>query len=139
RYAFLSHYGKEGIGPLCITFEACPATVVWKSEEGFPAEIYCPPSDRGPKLRSPSQNSPRVVSKRDVNITKLLVLYRLFLTEDMLFFPIKSTYIYTNPDRSHVSSRDGGVVLNSDESFTPERICRSGSSKGKTGSDSDEK
>ncbi|GBM33001.1 hypothetical protein AVEN_263495-1 [Araneus ventricosus] len=28
-------------------------------------------SDRGSKLRGPSQNSPRVASKRDVNITKL--------------------------------------------------------------------
>ncbi|GBO42194.1 hypothetical protein AVEN_58601-1, partial [Araneus ventricosus] len=28
-------------------------------------------SDRGSKLRGPPQNSPRVASKRDVNITKL--------------------------------------------------------------------
>ncbi|GBL96748.1 hypothetical protein AVEN_111877-1 [Araneus ventricosus] len=34
-------------------------------------ERRLPPTDLGSKLRGPSQNSPRVASKRDVNITKL--------------------------------------------------------------------
>ncbi|GBM59918.1 hypothetical protein AVEN_270021-1 [Araneus ventricosus] len=43
-----------------------PVGVAWK---GVPAQV--PSSDYGSKLRGPSQNSPRVASKRDANITKL--------------------------------------------------------------------
>ncbi|GBM06296.1 hypothetical protein AVEN_208981-1 [Araneus ventricosus] len=48
-----------------------PVGVAWKFEEGVPAQVSSSSSDRGSKLRGPSQNSPRVASKRDVNITKL--------------------------------------------------------------------
>ncbi|GBM15143.1 hypothetical protein AVEN_242181-1 [Araneus ventricosus] len=47
-----------------------PAGVVWKFGEGATAEVTSSSSDIGLKLQSPSQNSPRVASKRDVNITK---------------------------------------------------------------------
>ncbi|GBL95437.1 hypothetical protein AVEN_154829-1 [Araneus ventricosus] len=39
--------------------------------EGVPTQVSSSSPDSGSKLRGPSQNSPRVVSKRDVNITKL--------------------------------------------------------------------
>ncbi|GBN78841.1 hypothetical protein AVEN_200166-1 [Araneus ventricosus] len=38
-------------------------------ERGVPAQVSSSSSDRGSKLRGPSQNSPRVASERDVNIT----------------------------------------------------------------------
>ncbi|GBN01537.1 hypothetical protein AVEN_49590-1, partial [Araneus ventricosus] len=45
-----------------------PATgVVRKFGEGVPAQVS---SDRGSKLRDPSQYSPCVVPKRNVNVTK---------------------------------------------------------------------
>ncbi|GBM78500.1 hypothetical protein AVEN_266025-1 [Araneus ventricosus] len=37
---------------------------------GVPSQVSSSSSDRGSKLRGPSPNSPRVASKRDVNITK---------------------------------------------------------------------
>ncbi|GBN05870.1 Aspartyl/asparaginyl beta-hydroxylase [Araneus ventricosus] len=48
-----------------------PVGVAWKFGEGVPARVSSSSSDRGSKLRGPSQNSPRVASKRDINITKL--------------------------------------------------------------------
>ncbi|GBL78722.1 hypothetical protein AVEN_79155-1 [Araneus ventricosus] len=47
-----------------------PAGVAWKLGEGAPAQASSSSSDRGSKLRDPSQNSNRVASKRDVNKTK---------------------------------------------------------------------
>ncbi|GBM91228.1 hypothetical protein AVEN_31637-1 [Araneus ventricosus] len=44
--------------------------VMRKLGEGVPTQVSSSSSDRGSKLRGPSQNSPRVASKRDVNITK---------------------------------------------------------------------
>ncbi|GBM60854.1 hypothetical protein AVEN_179009-1 [Araneus ventricosus] len=44
-----------------------PAGVVRKFGEGVSAQVSSSSSDRGSKLRA--QNSPRVASKRDVNIT----------------------------------------------------------------------
>ncbi|GBL90557.1 hypothetical protein AVEN_179468-1 [Araneus ventricosus] len=47
--------------------------LVWcgsSEKEGVPAQVSSSSSDQGSKLRDPSQNSPRVASKRDVNITK---------------------------------------------------------------------
>ncbi|GBM33317.1 hypothetical protein AVEN_101644-1 [Araneus ventricosus] len=41
--------------------------VTWKFGEGVPAQVSSS-SDRGSKLRGPSQNSPRVASELDVNI-----------------------------------------------------------------------
>ncbi|GBN24777.1 hypothetical protein AVEN_11509-1 [Araneus ventricosus] len=41
---------------------------VWR---GVPAQVSSSHSDHRSKFRGPSQNSPRVASKRDVNITKL--------------------------------------------------------------------
>ncbi|GBN30634.1 hypothetical protein AVEN_118870-1 [Araneus ventricosus] len=43
--------------------------VACKFGEGVPAQVSSSSSDRGSKLRGPSQNSPRVASKLDVNIT----------------------------------------------------------------------
>ncbi|GBM67812.1 hypothetical protein AVEN_88503-1 [Araneus ventricosus] len=45
--------------------------LMWRgcSERGVPAQAPSFSSDRGSKLRDPSLNSPRVVSRRDVNIT----------------------------------------------------------------------
>ncbi|GBN44597.1 hypothetical protein AVEN_190989-1 [Araneus ventricosus] len=48
-----------------------PVGVAWKFGKGVPAQVSSSSSDRGSKLRGPSQNSPRVAAKRDVNITKL--------------------------------------------------------------------
>ncbi|GBO02309.1 hypothetical protein AVEN_163733-1 [Araneus ventricosus] len=48
-----------------------PAGVVWKFGERALAQVSSSSSGSGSKLRGPSQNSPRVASKRDVNITKL--------------------------------------------------------------------
>ncbi|GBN08657.1 hypothetical protein AVEN_257547-1 [Araneus ventricosus] len=52
-----------------------PVGVAWKFGEGVPAQKSSSSSDCGSKLRGPSQNSPRVASKRDVNITKLNCAY----------------------------------------------------------------
>ncbi|GBN52782.1 hypothetical protein AVEN_74879-1 [Araneus ventricosus] len=43
--------------------------VARKFGEGVPAQVSSSSSDRGSKLRGPCLNSPRVASKRDVNIT----------------------------------------------------------------------
>ncbi|GBL85800.1 hypothetical protein AVEN_63142-1 [Araneus ventricosus] len=51
--------------------ERPPAGAVRKCGDGVPAQVSSSSSDRGSKLRGQSQNSPRVASKRDVNITKL--------------------------------------------------------------------
>nr|GBM71797.1 hypothetical protein AVEN_84168-1 [Araneus ventricosus] len=47
-----------------------PAGVAWKLGEGVSAQASSSSSDRGSKLRGPSQTSPRVASKRDVNVTE---------------------------------------------------------------------
>ncbi|GBL83992.1 hypothetical protein AVEN_23495-1 [Araneus ventricosus] len=47
-----------------------PVGVAWNFGEGVPAQVSSSSSDRGSKLRGPFQYSPRVASKRDVNITK---------------------------------------------------------------------
>ncbi|GBM83121.1 hypothetical protein AVEN_78416-1 [Araneus ventricosus] len=36
-----------------------------------PVQVLSSSSDRGSKVRGPSQNSPRFASQRDINITKL--------------------------------------------------------------------
>ncbi|GBM48806.1 hypothetical protein AVEN_18747-1 [Araneus ventricosus] len=48
-------------------------TLLWcgSLERGVTAQMSSSSSDRVSKFRGPSQNSPRVASKRDVNITKL--------------------------------------------------------------------
>ncbi|GBM40914.1 hypothetical protein AVEN_234048-1 [Araneus ventricosus] len=46
-----------------------PVGVTRKFGEGVPAQASSSSSDRGSKLRGPSLNSPRVASKRDVNLT----------------------------------------------------------------------
>ncbi|GBL80372.1 hypothetical protein AVEN_137701-1, partial [Araneus ventricosus] len=51
-----------------------PADVVRKLGEGVPAQVSSSSPDRGSKLRSPSQNIPGIVSKRDVNTMQFLVL-----------------------------------------------------------------
>ncbi|GBL80711.1 hypothetical protein AVEN_70452-1, partial [Araneus ventricosus] len=47
-----------------------PAGVERKLGEGALAQVVSSSSDRCSKLRGPSQNSPRVASKRNVNKTK---------------------------------------------------------------------
>ncbi|GBL80498.1 hypothetical protein AVEN_225204-1 [Araneus ventricosus] len=47
------------------------AGAVRKLGEEVPAGVPSPSFDRGSKLRGLSQNSPRVASKRDINIIKL--------------------------------------------------------------------
>ncbi|GBL79053.1 hypothetical protein AVEN_48999-1 [Araneus ventricosus] len=71
---------KAGPYLLPLPFKSCasalmhlfspPVGVAWKLGEEVPAQVSSSLSDRGSKLRGPSQNSPRVASKRDVNITK---------------------------------------------------------------------
>ncbi|GBM56874.1 hypothetical protein AVEN_270441-1, partial [Araneus ventricosus] len=48
-----------------------PAGVARNFGEGVTAQVSFSSSDRGSKLRGPYLNSPRVASKRDVNITNL--------------------------------------------------------------------
>ncbi|GBN21674.1 hypothetical protein AVEN_104366-1 [Araneus ventricosus] len=48
-----------------------PAGVLRELGEGLPPQVPSFSSDRGSKLRDPSQNSSRHASKWDVNITKL--------------------------------------------------------------------
>ncbi|GBO22230.1 hypothetical protein AVEN_14312-1 [Araneus ventricosus] len=45
--------------------------VVWKFEEGEPAQVSSSSFDRSSKVRGQSPNSPRVASKWHVNITEL--------------------------------------------------------------------
>ncbi|GBM18612.1 hypothetical protein AVEN_110279-1 [Araneus ventricosus] len=47
--------------------------LAWNLGERVPSQVSSSSSDRRSKLRGPSQNSPRVASKRDVNITKLII------------------------------------------------------------------
>ncbi|GBN41229.1 hypothetical protein AVEN_53994-1 [Araneus ventricosus] len=47
-----------------------PTSVVRRFGEGVPDQVSSSSSDRDSKLRGPFQNSTRVSSKRDVNITK---------------------------------------------------------------------
>ncbi|GBO07801.1 hypothetical protein AVEN_269529-1 [Araneus ventricosus] len=49
--------------------ESWCGVAVWR---GVPNQVSYSSSDRGSKLRSPSQRSPLVASKRDVNIAKLM-------------------------------------------------------------------
>ncbi|GBM71092.1 hypothetical protein AVEN_146306-2-1, partial [Araneus ventricosus] len=49
-----------------------PVGVARKFGEEVPAQVSSSSSDRRSELRGPSQNSPLVASKRDVNITKLI-------------------------------------------------------------------
>ncbi|GBM76726.1 hypothetical protein AVEN_10939-1, partial [Araneus ventricosus] len=43
----------------------------WCGVEGVPTQVSSSSSDYGSKLQGPSQNSPRVASKQDINITNL--------------------------------------------------------------------
>ncbi|GBN13983.1 hypothetical protein AVEN_252671-1 [Araneus ventricosus] len=49
----------------------------------MPAQVSSSSSDRGSKLRGPSQKSPRVASKWDVNITKLNLLSVTFRSKSV--------------------------------------------------------
>ncbi|GBN28106.1 hypothetical protein AVEN_101084-1 [Araneus ventricosus] len=55
-----------------------PRRCVAESWRGMPAQVPSQSSGRGSKLRDPSQNTPRVASKRDVNITKQILLKPYF-------------------------------------------------------------
>ncbi|GBN46725.1 hypothetical protein AVEN_264906-1 [Araneus ventricosus] len=46
-----------------------PVDVERKFGEGMPARVSSSSSDRGSKLQGPSLNSPRLATKRDVNLT----------------------------------------------------------------------
>ncbi|GBO08778.1 hypothetical protein AVEN_51152-1 [Araneus ventricosus] len=50
-----------------------PGGVARKFGEGVPAQASSSSSDRGSKLRGPSQNSSRVASKRDIPKLNLLI------------------------------------------------------------------
>ncbi|GBO38926.1 hypothetical protein AVEN_240257-1 [Araneus ventricosus] len=64
------------------------AGVVQKFGEEVPAQVSSSSSDRGSKLRGLSQNSSRVASKRDVNITKLIhKSSRIQNYSNIVFFP----------------------------------------------------
>ncbi|GBM00525.1 hypothetical protein AVEN_77339-1 [Araneus ventricosus] len=47
------------------------AGVVYKFGDRVPAQVWSLSTDRGSKLRGPSQNRPLVTSKRELNIIKL--------------------------------------------------------------------
>ncbi|GBM79067.1 hypothetical protein AVEN_86078-1 [Araneus ventricosus] len=76
---FLTRYSEEGneflikfvTGDENLGAKRPPIGVVRKFGDGVPAQVSSSSSDRGPKLRCQSQESPRVASKRGVNITKL--------------------------------------------------------------------
>ncbi|GBO39768.1 hypothetical protein AVEN_223152-1 [Araneus ventricosus] len=58
--------------------QAHVAGVVWKlGDGGGKPGVKTSPSDRGSKLRGPSQNNRRIASKWDVNTTKLKLLVHL--------------------------------------------------------------
>ncbi|GBN05586.1 hypothetical protein AVEN_210572-1, partial [Araneus ventricosus] len=57
--------------PIGFRVRRTSAGVVRKFEEGGAAEVSSSSSDHGSKLRNPSQNSPRLDSKQEINITKL--------------------------------------------------------------------
>ncbi|GBN99745.1 hypothetical protein AVEN_45548-1 [Araneus ventricosus] len=61
-----------------------PVGVVRNFGEGVPAQVSSSSSDRGSKLRGSSQNSPRVASKRHVNITKLNFTYSSLCNESVI-------------------------------------------------------
>ncbi|GBN86809.1 hypothetical protein AVEN_55403-1 [Araneus ventricosus] len=44
--------------------------VAWKFGEAVTSQVSSSPSDGSSEIRGPSQNRPRIASKRDVNITK---------------------------------------------------------------------
>ncbi|GBM78922.1 hypothetical protein AVEN_62280-1, partial [Araneus ventricosus] len=54
----------------CVVAKRPPVGVAWKLGEGVRAQVSSSSSDRDSKLRGPSQNSPRVASKRDVYTSK---------------------------------------------------------------------
>ncbi|GBN03703.1 hypothetical protein AVEN_258833-1 [Araneus ventricosus] len=62
-------------------FKGPPSGVVRKFGEEVPVQMPFSSSDRGSKLRGPSQNSPRVAAKWDVNITKLNLTIAVYLKE----------------------------------------------------------
>ncbi|GBO13830.1 hypothetical protein AVEN_184044-1 [Araneus ventricosus] len=63
-----------GLLHLHVVAKCPPAVVVCQSGEEVPAQVSSSSSDRHSKWRGPSQNSPRVVSKRDFNRTELKCL-----------------------------------------------------------------
>ncbi|GBL90533.1 hypothetical protein AVEN_179452-1 [Araneus ventricosus] len=67
--------------------------LVWcgSLEREEPAQVLSPSSDHGSKLRGPSQNSPRVASKRDVNKSKLTLLLCIKVLKE-IFNKISSTF-----------------------------------------------
>ncbi|GBM98781.1 hypothetical protein AVEN_139132-1 [Araneus ventricosus] len=56
---------------LYVVAKCPPVGAVRKFGEGMPAQMSSSSSDRCLRFRGPSQNIPRVASKRDVNITRL--------------------------------------------------------------------
>ncbi|GBL75310.1 hypothetical protein AVEN_194527-1 [Araneus ventricosus] len=68
--------GTRGRGGL-VSVKRTPAGMVRKFGEGVPDHKSFSSSDRDSKLRGPSQNSPRVASKRDVSATKQTVYYEI--------------------------------------------------------------
>ncbi|GBM96667.1 hypothetical protein AVEN_29485-1 [Araneus ventricosus] len=76
------------------------AGVVRKFGEEVPAQVSSSSSDRGRKLRGPSQNRPCVASKRGVNVTKLKITWlmlpvihpNVILATFLVFYHLNSLY-----------------------------------------------
>ncbi|GBM03616.1 hypothetical protein AVEN_203185-1 [Araneus ventricosus] len=78
----------------------CPSTgMVWKFGKGMSDQASSSSSDLGSKLRGPSQNSPPVASKPDVNINKLnsdfLKFEKAIVDVMSVCLPVNTIYTYT--------------------------------------------
>ncbi|GBM05952.1 hypothetical protein AVEN_80548-1 [Araneus ventricosus] len=62
---------------------------LWK---GVPTQASSSSSDRGFQLQGPSQNIPHVASKRDVNVTKLILA--IFATTNIIFNESSSGWVF---------------------------------------------
>ncbi|GBM92342.1 hypothetical protein AVEN_116794-1, partial [Araneus ventricosus] len=69
-YILSSPPAVGGRGGQVVGAKRPPVGVVPNFGEGVPAQVSSSSSDRGSKLRGPSQNNPYVASKRDANVTK---------------------------------------------------------------------
>ncbi|GBM29342.1 hypothetical protein AVEN_175982-1 [Araneus ventricosus] len=74
-------YGRSAVA--CKIIRSDQTTSSWCGVEVWRVfHVSSSSSDRGSKLRGPSQNSPRVASKQAVNITKLNSMQTIAKAED---------------------------------------------------------
>ncbi|GBL90365.1 hypothetical protein AVEN_178811-1 [Araneus ventricosus] len=75
RFKTRLHKNSAIYGACCTLNHQMPSSwcrvEVWRRSR-VPAQAYSSSSDRGSELQGASQNSPLVISKRDVNVTKLI-------------------------------------------------------------------